>query len=140
MPGLIVSGGIRSGRPGVLPDQLVAGAGATYREAVTKGELARRVLVALVTGAATVAALVAYGTGGEGTVVAKNRDAYDYACQAGGTVTGPVAVPAWGACSDPTCWRLVVRDSAGDISEPCVSRDEYDRAQVGEFWHGRTDR
>ena len=54
-------------------------------------------------------------------------------------MTGPVAVPVWGACSDPRCWRLVVRDNAGNVSEPCVSREEYDRTHVGAFWHGRTD-
>jgi hypothetical protein len=62
-----------------------------------------------------------------------------YRCQAGGTVTGPVAAPAWGACSVPRCWRLVVRDSDGNTSEPCVSREEYDHTRPGEFWHGRTD-
>jgi hypothetical protein len=91
--------------------------------------------------AAVVVALVAFGGGSEGTVVAKaDEGAYDYACQAGGTVTGPVAVPAWGACSVPECWRLVVRDSDGKTSEPCVSREEYDRTRLGAFWHERTDR
>jgi hypothetical protein len=83
--------------------------------------------------------LVACGST-EGTVVAKtDQGVYDYSCQAGGTMTGPVAAPAWGSCSAPRCWLLVVRDSAGDTSEPCVSRDEYDRTRLGEFWHGRTD-
>ena len=95
--------------------------------------------------AASAAALaaVAYGSGSgnEGTVVAKaDRGVYDHACQAGGTVTGPVAVPGWGACSAAECWRLVVRDSDGDTFEPCVSREEYDRTQPGTFWHERTDR
>ncbi len=107
---------------------------------MTKGEPARRALGALVTGAAAVATLVGCGASSEGTVVAKNQDAYAYACQQGGTVTGPGAVPAWGACSEPACWRLVVRDGDGNTYEPCVSREEYDRTQVGEFWHGRTDR
>ena len=44
-----------------------------------------------------------------------------------------------GACSVPECWRLVVRDSAGDPFEPCASRAEYDRTPLGAFWHGRTD-
>jgi hypothetical protein len=101
---------------------------------------ARCLAGALVSGVVAAVALVACGAGSEGTVVAKSDHAiYDHACQAGGTVTGPVAVPAWGACSDPRCWRLVVRDSAGDIAEPCVSREEYDRTQVGAFRHGRTD-
>jgi hypothetical protein len=101
---------------------------------------ARYLVGGLVSGAAAAVALVALSAGTEGTVVAKSEQAtYDHACQAGGTVTGPVAVPAWGACSDPRCWRLVVRDSAGDVAEPCVSREEYDRTDVGSFWHGRTD-
>ena len=100
---------------------------------------ARCLVGALVSGAA-VCTLVACGGSSEGTVVAKAEQAtYDHACQAGGTVTGPVAVPAWGACSDPRCWRLFVRDNAGNVSEPCVSREEYDRTHVGAFWHGRTD-
>jgi hypothetical protein len=103
---------------------------------------ARHLLGALVTGAAAVVALDACGASSEGTVVAKtDQGAHDYGCQAGGTVTGPVAVPVWGAaCSAPKCWRLVVRDSEGNTSEPCVSREEYDRAPEGAFWHGRTDR
>jgi hypothetical protein len=102
---------------------------------------ARRLLGVLVTGAVAVLALVACGGSSEGTVVAKtDHGAYDYGCQMGGTVTGPVAVPAWGACSVPECWRLVVRDSDGNMFEPCVSREEYDRTRPGEFWHGRTDR
>jgi hypothetical protein len=101
----------------------------------------RPLLGALVTTAAAAFALAAYGGSSEGTVVAKtDQGVYDYACQAGGTVTGPVAVPAWGACSVPECWRLLVRDSDGNTSEPCVSREEYDRTQLGAFWRGRTDR
>jgi hypothetical protein len=99
---------------------------------------------ALATAAAAVVAavaLVACGGSSEGTVVAKSdQGVYDYSCQAGGTVSGPVAVPDWGACSDPQCWQLVVRDNDGNTSEPCVSREEYDRTPLGAFWHGRTDR
>jgi hypothetical protein len=40
------------------------------------------------TGAAAVFALIACGGSSEGTVVAKTQPVYDYACQAGGTVTG----------------------------------------------------
>ena len=99
-----------------------------------------RGLAALLSGAAAVVALAACGAGGEGTVVAKaDQGQYDYACGAGGTMTGPVAAPAWGSCSEPECWRLVVRDSEGNTSQPCVSREEYDRTQLGAFWHGRTD-
>jgi hypothetical protein len=101
----------------------------------------RGLLSALVTGAVGVLVLIACGTSSEGTVVAKaDQGVYDYACQAGGTVTGPVAVPSWGTCSVPKCWRLVVRDNDGNTSKPCVSREEYDRTQLGAFWHGRTDR
>ncbi len=103
---------------------------------------AGRLLGVLVTAAAAAFALVVTAGGSsEGTVVAKtHQDAYDHGCRAGGTMTGPVAVPAWGACSVPTCRRLVVRDSAGNTSRPCVSREEYDRTQPGVFRHGRTDR
>jgi hypothetical protein len=101
---------------------------------------APRLLGVLVTAAAGVAALVACGDSGDGTVVAKaGHGTYDYACQAGGTVTSPAAVPVWGACTEPDCWRLVVRDNDGNTSEPCVSREEYDRTRLGAFWHGRTD-
>jgi hypothetical protein len=102
---------------------------------------ARRRLGVLLTGSAAAVALVACVSSSEGTVVAKaDQGAYDHSCRAGGTMSGPVAVPVWGACSVPECWRLVVRDSNGDTSEPCVSREEYDRTQEGVFRHGRTDR
>jgi hypothetical protein len=102
---------------------------------------ARRLLGALATGAAAVSALVACGGSSEGTVVAKiDQGVYDTGCQAGSTMTGPVAVPVWGACSVPVCWRLVVRDIDGNTAWPCVSREEYDRARLGTFWHERTDR
>ncbi len=101
----------------------------------------RPLLGALVSAVAAVFALIACGTGGEGTVVAKaNQGVYDYACHAGGTVTGSIAVPIWGACSVPKCWRLVVRDSDCNTSEPCVSREDYDRTPLGAFWRERTDR
>jgi len=100
----------------------------------------RSLVCAVFTSAATVFALAAYGGSSEGTVVAKtNQGLYDYACQAGGTLTGPVAVPVWGACTVPECWWLVVRDSDGDTSNACVSREEYDRAELGVFWRAPTD-
>jgi hypothetical protein len=100
---------------------------------------ARR-LGALLCGAAALSALVACGGTSEGTVVAKaDRGVYDYGCQAGGTVTSPVGTPAWGSCAAPKCWRLVVQDNDGNTSQPCVSRAEFDRTQLGAFWHGRTD-
>jgi hypothetical protein len=106
-----------------------------------RGRVIRGVLGALVTGAATAAALAACSDGSEGTVVSKAQlDADDFACRMGGTLTGPVSVPAWGACADPQCWQLVVRASDGNAFPLCVSREEYDRTQVGAFWHGRTDR
>jgi hypothetical protein len=46
----------------------------------------------------------------------------------------------WGTCFVPECWRLVVRDNDGNTVKPCVSREEYDRTQLGAFWRGRTDR
>jgi hypothetical protein len=97
---------------------------------------------ALVVGAGAAFALVAGGGGVEGTVVAKSATTgrYDYGCRAGGTMTGPVAVPAWAVCADPGCWRLVVRDNEGNTAEPCVDRAVYDRTRLGDFWHARTDR
>jgi hypothetical protein len=101
----------------------------------------RSLLGTLVTAAAAAFMLAAYGGGSEGTVVAKtDRGVYDYACQTSATVTGPVAVPVWGVCSVPKCWRLVVRNIDGTTFEPCVSRKEYDRMQLGAYWRGRTDR
>jgi hypothetical protein len=101
---------------------------------------AQGLVAALLAGGAALPTLIACGDGSEGTVVAKaEQGVYAYACQAGGALTGPVAVPVWGTCSDPECWRLVVRDSGGDTLRPCVSRDEYDRAQLGTFWREQTD-
>ena len=95
----------------------------------------------LLSGAATVFALIACDGSSEGTVVAKaDHGAYHYACQAGGILTSPVAVPIWGTCSAPECWQLTISGSDGDTSKPCVSREEYDRSRLGAFWHGRTDR
>ena len=71
----------------------------------------RPLLGALVTAAVAAFMLAAYGGSSEGTVVAKtDQGVYDYACQTGATMTGPVAVPVWGVCSVPKCWRLVVRN------------------------------
>ena len=101
---------------------------------------ARRLLGALVTAATAAVGLTACSASSEGTVMAKtDQGAYDYACQVGGSVTGPVAVPVWGSCSVPECWRLIIRDSDGDTAQACVSRAEYDRIRPGAFWHGRTD-
>ena len=101
----------------------------------------RPLLGALVTAAVAAFMLAVYGGSSEGTVVTKtDHGVYDYACQTGATMTGPVAVPVWGVCSVPKCWRLVVRNIDATTFEPCVSREEYDRTQLGAFWHGRTDR
>ena len=101
----------------------------------------RYVSGALVAGVAAVVTLVVGSPSNEGTVVAKaDQGTFDHGCRMGGTVTGPVAVPVWGACSVPECWRLVVHHSDGTTSEPCVSREEHDRTRVGAFWHGPTDR
>jgi hypothetical protein len=95
----------------------------------------------LVTAAAAVSALIACGGSSEGTVVAKtDQGVNDIDCRAGSTMTGPVAVPVWGACSVPVYWRLVVRDSDDVRAEPCVSREEHDRTGLVMFWHERTDR
>ena len=55
-------------------------------------------------------------------------------------MSAPAAVPVLRACTDPTCWQVVVRDSDGTVSKLCVSREEYDRTAVGAFWHSPTDR
>ena len=100
-----------------------------------------RLLGALVVGVAVVCALVVFGTRSEGTVVGKAMPGADNSlCRSSSNLTGPLAAGTRAACSVPACWRLVVRDSSGDTSEPCVSREEYDRTQPGAFWHGRTDR
>ena len=101
---------------------------------------ARGLLGALVVAAAAVSTMAACSNGSEGTVVAKDQSAADYACRAGGAVSAPAAVPVLRACTDPTCWQLVVRDGDGTVSRACVSREEYDQTPVGAFWHGRTDR
>jgi hypothetical protein len=101
---------------------------------------ARGLLGPLVAAAAAVSTIAACSGGSEGTIVAKNQKADDYACHAGGAVAAPAAVPVLRACADPTCWQVVVRDSDGTVSNLCVSREEYDRTAVGAFWHGRTDR
>jgi hypothetical protein len=101
---------------------------------------ARGLFGALLAAAAAVSTVAACSGGTEGTVVAKNQTADDYACHAGGAVAAPAAVPVLRACADPTCWQVVVRDSDGTVSNLCVSREEYDRTAVGAFWHRRTDR
>ena len=100
---------------------------------------ARGLLGALVAAAAAVSTIAACSGANEGTVVAKDQNAADYGCRAGGAVSAPAAVPVLRACADPTCWQLVVLDSDGTVSRACVSREEYDDTPVGAFWHGRTD-
>ena len=97
-------------------------------------------LGALVAGAVAVSSTAACSRGSEGTVVAKMRNSDNYACHDGRAVAAPAAVPVLRSCTDPGCWQLVVRDSDGTVSKPCVSREEYDRTRLGAFWHGRTDR
>ena len=101
---------------------------------------ARGLLGALVAAAAAVSTIAACSGGAEGTVVAKNQNADDYACHAGSAMAAPAAVPVLRVCADPTCWQVVVRDNDGTVSNLCVSREEYDHTPVGAFWHGRTDR
>ena len=101
---------------------------------------AGRLLGVVVICAAAVCALVVFGTRSEGTVVGKAAPGADNSlCRSGSNLTGPLAASTWAACSVPACWRLVVRGRDGDTSEPCVSREEYDRTQPGAFLHGRTD-
>jgi hypothetical protein len=95
---------------------------------------------ALLAATAAVSTVAACSGGTEGTVVAKNQNADDYACRAGGAMAAPAAVPVLRACTDPRCWQMVVRGSDGTVSKLCVSREEYDQTPVGAFWHGRTDR
>jgi hypothetical protein len=100
---------------------------------------ARGLLGALVA-AVAVSSIAACSGGSEGTVVAKIENADDYACHAGRAVAAPAAVPVLRSCTDPGCLQLIVRDSDGTVSKPCVSREEYDQTPIGAFWHGRTDR
>lgn len=88
----------------------------------------------------TLFALTMCSGGSEGTVIDKaEQGVYAYGCQSSAMMSGPVAVPVWGACSGPECWRLVVRDSSGGTFQPCVSREQYDHSQLGTFWRERTD-
>jgi hypothetical protein len=100
---------------------------------------ARGLLGALVAAAAAISTITACSGGSEGTVIAKDQNADDYGCHAGGAMAAPAAVPVLRACADSTCWQLVVRDSAGTLARLCVSREDFDHTPVGAFWHGRTD-
>ena len=40
----------------------------------------------------------------------------------------------WKCAPSRKCWRLVVRNIDGTPFEPCVSREEYDRTQLGAYW------
>ena len=96
---------------------------------------------AIAVGGVTAAiALVACGGSAEGTVVAKVGPVYDYGSCPTGNVVGPMGVATWGSCSGPTCWRLDIRDSSGNMTGVCVRHELYDAAQLGTFWHGPTDR
>ncbi len=94
----------------------------------------------VVGGVTTVITLVACRGSSEGTVVAKVGPSSDYAYGPAGNVVGPMGVATWGSCSGPTCWRLDIRDSAGNMTELCVRRELYDATQLGTFWHAPTDR
>ena len=100
---------------------------------------AHGLLGALAAAAVAVSTIAACSGGSEGTVVAKDQNVDDYACRAGGAMAAPAAVPVLRACTDSTCWRLVVRDNDGTVYKSCVSREEYDDTPLGAFWHGRTD-
>ena len=96
-----------------------------------------RLISAIVAGGATaVITLVACSGSGEGTVVAKVGPVYDYGRCPAGNVVGPMGVATWGSCSSPTCWRLDIRDSSGNMTGLCVRRELYDAAELNTFWHG----
>ena len=102
---------------------------------------AARLMSAIVVGGVTaVITLVACSGSNEGTVVAKVGPGYNYAYCPAATVVGPMGVATRGSCSGPTCWRLDIRDSSGNMTGVCVSRELYDAAQLGTFWHDPTDR
>jgi hypothetical protein len=102
---------------------------------------AGRLMSAIAVGGVTaVITLVACSGSSEGTVVAKVGPIYDYGYCPAGNVVGPMGVATWGSCSGPTCWRLDIRDSSGNMTELCVRRELYDAAQLDTFWHGPTDR
>jgi hypothetical protein len=100
----------------------------------------RLMSVIVVGGATAVITLVACSGSSEGTVVAKVGPSHDYAYCPAGNVVGPMGVATRGSCSAPTCWRLDIRDSSGNMTELCVRRELYDATQLGTFWHGPTDR
>jgi hypothetical protein len=102
---------------------------------------AARLMSAIVIGGVTaVFTLVACSGSSEGTVVAKAGPVYNYAYCPTGNVVGPMGVATRGSCSRPTCWRLDIRDSSGNMTGVCVRRELYDAAQLGTFWHDPTDR
>ena len=102
---------------------------------------ASRLMTAIAVGGVTaVITLVACSGSAEGTVVAKVGPVYDYGSCPTGNVVGPMGVATWGSCSGPTCWRLDIRDSSGNMTGVCVRHELYDAAQLGTFWHGPTDR
>ena len=77
----------------------------------------RPLLGALVTAAGAAFVLAAYGGSSEGTVVAKtDKGVYDYACQTGATVTGPVAVPVWGCAPSQSAGGWSSATSRGNVT------------------------
>jgi len=97
-------------------------------------------LDALVTAVAAFV-LAVYGGSSEGTVVAKTgQGVYDYACQTGATVTGPVAVSVCGVCSVPEVLAAGRpqhrRHHVRTMRQPRGVRPH----QLGAYWHARTDR
>jgi hypothetical protein len=102
---------------------------------------AGRLMSAIVVGGVTtVITLVACSGSSEGTVVAKVGPSSDSAYCPAANVVGPMGVATRGSCSGPTCWRLDIRDSSGNMTGLCVRRELYDAAQLGTFWHAPTDR
>jgi hypothetical protein len=64
----------------------------------------------------------------------------DYAGQAGATVTVAWRCLCRGCAPSRKCRRLVVRNIDATAFEPFASREEYDRTQLGAYWHAPTDR
>ena len=67
-------------------------------------------------------AVVAYGGGSEAVVAKATEGVYDYACQAGSTVTGPVAVPVWEHAPIRSAGGWSSGTTTATRRRPCVSR------------------
>lgn len=98
---------------------------------------------------ALAAVVVAGCAAAEGTVVAKTiRPAFDYTCEVAGmdipTGNGTsMHVPIFGTCTEPECLKLSIHEVGDDPRQApddvCVTADEYQRLDVGSFYHQTTD-